>query len=294
MSNTLNRRQFLFAFGSAAGALGLAACGNNAQSSSSEAKKESDTKTTDTASGADKYGKGADFIVGFDQDYPPYGYVGSTGEFTGFDLELAQAVCKKYEWNYKAQPINWDAKDAELNGGAITCIWNGFTYEGRENNYTFSDKYMLNAQVVVVKASSGITKLSDLAGKTVATQMDSAAEEVLQGDKADLAATFGTLSLRSEYNTTFMELESGAIDAVACDLSVAAYQQSAKPGVYTMLDERLSSEHYAVGFKKGETDLAAKVTSALKELDADGTVKQLCDKYADQGISYDNWCLGKE
>lgn len=291
MSSTLNRRQFLLAFGSGVAALGLAACGG--QSSSAASSSSSSAEAASTPAAAESSASGTDFIVGFDQDYPPYGYVGDDGQFTGFDLELAQAVCKANGWNYKPQPINWDAKDAELNGGAITCIWNGFTLEGRENDYTFSEPYMLNAQVVVVRANSGITTLAGLAGKTVATQMDSAAEEVLKGDQASLAATFGTLSLRAEYNTTFMELESGAIDAVACDLSIAAYQMAAKPDAYVMLDERLSSEHYAVGFKKGEQAKADLVTSTLKSLDADGTVKKLCEKYADQGISYDNWCLGK-
>ena len=78
--------------------------------------------------------------VGFDAEYPPYGYMDDeTGDYTGFDLELAEAVCEIYGWKLVKTPINWDAKDTELNSGAIDCIWNGFTYTGRENDYTFSD-----------------------------------------------------------------------------------------------------------------------------------------------------------
>ena len=150
---------------------------------------------------------------------------------------------------------------------------------------------MLNGQVIVVKKDSGIKSLDDLAGKTVITQTDSAAEDVLSGDKADLAATFASLETIGDYNTAFMQLESGAVDAVACDLSIAQYQLAAKPDEYVQLDEMLSEEHYAVGFKKGDDALASKVTETLKEMDKDGFVKDLCEKYADYGISYDNWVL---
>lgn len=234
--------------------------------------------------------------VGFDQGYPPYGYVGDDGQFTGFDLELAKAVCEKNGWELKLEPIDWDAKDALIGSGTINCIWNGFTMENRENDYTFSDPYMYNEQVVVVKKDSGMTKLEDLSGKTVLTQVDSAALHVLENDnkdeggQAELAGTFKELQTIGDYNNAFMQLESGMVDAVACDLSIASYQMAAKPDAYVKLGV-LAPENYAVGFKKGDTELAKQVTDALKALDEDGTVKQLCDKYADQGITYDNWVL---
>ena len=283
--NNLTRREMLSLAGSAT-LLGLTACSSSSGSGSSG----SEAATTEAADQLEPEA-GMDFIVGFDQDYPPYGYVGDDGEYTGFDLDLAQRVCEINDWNYQPNPINWDAKDGELNGGSITCIWNGFTVEGREDDYTFSEPYMNNAQVVVVKADSGIESFDDLAGKAVITQADSAALDVLEGDQADLAATFGSLETRADYNTAFMELESGAVDAVACDLSIAAYQIAANPDVYLQLDEELSSEHYAVGFKKGNTDLADAVTETLRQMDEDGEVEELCDKYSDQGISYANWCL---
>lgn len=242
------------------------------------------------SSSADAGGEITMLTVGFDQAYPPYGYVGDDGEFTGLDLELAAEVAKRNDWELKLEPIDWDAKDTLLNSGAITCIWNGFTMEGREDDYTFSDPYMLNAQVVVVRADSGIESFEDLAGKTVITQVDSAAEEVLNGDMADLTATFASLETIGDYNTAFMQLESGAVDAVACDLSIAQYQMAGKD-TYKQLDEQLSTEHYAIGFKKGDTALAEKVTETLKEMDEDGFVEELCDKYADDGVSYDNWLI---
>ena len=232
--------------------------------------------------------------VGFDQSYPPYGFVGDDGEFTGFDLDLAKEVCERNGWELKLDPIDWDAKDALLNSGSINCIWNGFTMEGREDDYTFSEPYMLNEQVVVVKADSGIASHQDLAGKTVMTQVDSAALDVLQnedeGGQAALAATFKELQTIGDYNNAFMQLESGMVDAVACDLSIAEYQIAAKPDVYKKL-EPLSTEHYAVGFKLGDDELAKTVSDTLKAMNEDGTVKQLCDKYAEYGLTYDNWVL---
>lgn len=262
-------------------ALALSACG---------ASPAASDQGSAGSSSADAGGEITTLTVGFDQAYPPYGYVGDDGEFTGLDLELAAEVAKRNDWELKLEPIDWDAKDTLLNSGAITCIWNGFTMEGREDDYTFSDPYMLNAQVVVVRADSGIESFEDLAGKTVITQVDSAAEEVLNGDMADLTATFASLETIGDYNTAFMQLESGAVDAVACDLSIAQYQLAGKD-TYKQLDEQLSTEHYAVGFKKGDTALAEKVTETLKEMDEDGFVKELCDKYADDGVSYDNWLI---
>ena len=235
--------------------------------------------------------EGDTFTVGFDQSYPPYGFVGDDGEFTGFDLDLAAEVCERNGWELALEPIDWDAKDTLLNSGAISCIWNGFTIEGREDDYTFSEPYMLNGQVVVVRADSGIESLEDLAGKAVITQVDSAALDVLEGDQADLAATFASLDTIGEYNTAFMQLESGAVDAVACDLSIAAYQLAAKPDAYVQLDEFLSEEHYAVGFKKGDDATADAVNEALRAMDEDGFVAEICDKYAADGITYDKWCL---
>ena len=282
----MNKKRFM-AFVACAFALiaafALAGCGGtSAQTAGSASAGSDDSADIKT------------LTVGFDQSYPPYGFVGDDGEFTGFDIELATEVAKRCGWELKLEPIDWDAKDTLMNSGAINCIWNGFTIEGRESDYTFSESYMLNAQVVVVKKGSGISDLAGLAGKTVITQTDSAAYDVLAGEdatQADVAATFANLETIGDYNTAFMQLETGAVDAVACDLSIAAYQLAAKPDAYEQLSEQLSSEHYAVGFKKGDEASATQVTDTLKAMDKDGFVKDLCDKYADQGMDYANWCL---
>ena len=292
MKLNMNRREFLAAFGTIATSAVLAGCGGKTATTTGA---PSDAASTPAPSGDDKSAASTmKLIVGFDSAYPPYGYVGDDGSYTGFDLELAQEVGKRVGWEVQLEPIDWDAKDTLMNSGAINCIWNGFTIEGRENDYTFSEPYMLNAQVVVVKKGSGISDLAGLAGKAVITQTDSAAYDVLAGEdaaQADVAATFASLETIGDYNTAFMQLETGAVDAVACDLSIAAYQLAAKPDAYEQLSEQLSSEHYAVGFKKGDEASATQVTDTLKAMDKDGFVKDLCDKYADQGMDYANWCL---
>ncbi|WP_322155829.1 transporter substrate-binding domain-containing protein [Paratractidigestivibacter sp.] len=288
MKLNMNRREFLAAFGTVAASAVLAGCGSSTSGSTASSSNQ-------TGAGDDKCAVATgNLIVGFDSAYPPYGYVGNDGSYTGFDLELAQEVAKRMGWEIQLEPIDWDAKDTLMDSGAINCIWNGFTVEGRENDYTFSQNYMINAQVVVVKKGAGLSAFADLAGKTVITQVDSAAYNVLAGEEAtqaELNTTFAKLETISDYNTAFMQLESGAVDAVACDLSIAAYQIAAKPDAYEQLTETLSSEHYAVGFKKGDEDTADAVNATLALLDQEGFVKTLCDKYADQGISYSNWCL---
>lgn len=285
----LSRRSFVLTSLSALSVAALAGCGG-----APAATDDSDTTTP----AADAAGTGAvdtgKLIVGFDSSYPPYGYQGDDGEYTGFDLELAQEVAARNDWEVQLEPINWDAKDTMLDSGAINCIWNGFTMEGREDDYTFSEPYMINGQVIVVRADSGITSFDDLAGKNVITQVDSAAYNLFEGEdatQADLRATFGSLETIGDYNTAFTQLESGAADAVACDLSISAYQLAARPDLFLQLDEFLSEEHYAVGFKKGDDATADVVNETLRAMDEDGFVQELCDKYAEDGISYDNWCL---
>ena len=284
----MNRRSFILTSLSAAALSVSALAGCNNATDAADDAPASDATADEAGTGAVDTGT---LIVGFDASYPPYGYRDDDGEYTGFDLELAQEVASRNDWEVQLEPIDWDAKDTLLDSGAINCIWNGFTMEGREDDYTFSEPYMLNGQVVVVKADSGIESFDDLAGKTVITQVDSAALDVLEGDQADLAATFASLEQIGEYNTAFMQLESGAVDAVACDLSIAEYQMAANPDAYAQLPDMLSEEHYAVGFKKGNQQLADKVTETLREMDEDGTIEELCNKYAEYGISYENWVL---
>jgi len=283
-------------------ALSMTACSSGSTATTAAETKASEAETTTEAASSEAEEttaaaagiEGGTLIVGFDQDFPPMGFLGDNNEYTGFDLELAQEVAKRLGLEYQAQPIAWDAKDMELESGNIDCIWNGFTMNGREDDYTWSDPYIDNKQVVVVRSDSGIDDFSGLKGKHVEVQTDSSALAALEGDQKDLAATFADLNQVAEYNTAFMDLESGACDAIAMDIGVANYQVNSRknPDDYKILDKEISSEQYAVGFKKGNTELKDKVQKTLDEMAEDGTVDKIAEKYADYGVP-GALCIGK-
>ena len=228
--------------------------------------------------------KDGKFVVGFDADFPPYGFK-KGDQYVGFDLDLARAVCEKKGWTFVANPINWDSKDMELNSGAIDCIWNGFTMQGREDAYTWSCAYVDNSQVVMVKKGSPIKALKDLAGKTVGVQTDTPVQKALSGkdtenlDVVNLGKTLKKLVVMPNYNQAVMDLDSGAVDAVALDVGVAKKKMSDMPGKFELLKEIVMKETYGIGFKKGIETRKNAVEGALRELADDGTMKVLAGKY---------------
>lgn len=238
-----------------------------------------------TACGGSSSKKADTFTVGFDQNFPPFGYKDDKGNFTGFDIDLAKETAKRMNKKIKLQPIDWDAKDMELDSGTIDCIWNGFTMNGRENKYTWTKPYMNNRQVVVVKKASKIAGLKDLAGKIMEVQKDSSAQSAIDANKA-LKNSFKNYLSVADYNTAMMDLESGAVDAVAMDEFVAKKQIESKENTYAILDESISSEQYAVGFKKGNTKLRDEVEKTLIAMVKDGTFAKISKKWfkADYGI----------
>ncbi len=273
----------------------FAGCGAKEEETQTGASQETET-TDETEEAAEDEAEEAEevsdvtdsssvktFTVGFDAEYPPYGYMDDNGEYTGFDLELAQAVCDLEGWKLVKKPINWDSKDMELNSGSIDCIWNGFTMNGREDDYTFSVPYVDNSQVIVVAENSGISTLADLAGKIVGVQAASAALDLLQseeeGGQKALADTFGSLNEFADYNTAFTELQAGALDALAIDVGVAKYQLNSRGEGFMILDETLNTEQYAIGFRKGDQELCDIVNADLQKLANDGTVAELAEKY---------------
>lgn len=229
------------------------------------------------------------FKHGFDLDYPPYSYIGDDGEYTGFDVELCKAMCDYLGWEYEAVPVNWDAKDAELASGSCDCIWSGFTVEGREDDYLFSKAYSNNTQMIMIAENSGITSLADLAGKKVGVQTATSAYDMLQDGQADLAATFESLEVYETYTIAFNDLQAGAIDAIAIDVTSGNYLMSNVTG-YKFLEESLGTETYAIGFRKDDTELCDQVNEAIDALVENGTFDEIGQKYPE---IYDYLCLGK-
>jgi polar amino acid transport system substrate-binding protein len=235
---------------------------------------------TDAEGDASAKSEGDKFVVGFDANFPPYGYL-DDDEYVGFDLDLAQEVATRRGWELVKQPIDWDAKDMELNSGTIDCIWNGFTINGREDLYLWTEPYVDNSQVFAVKEASGIKTFADLAGKNVLVQADSSALHALEGDDfADLVASFATFAQVPDYNGAFMNLESGAADAVALDIGVADYQIESREGKgFVKLEEPIVVEQYGVGFKLGNEALRDQVQETLNDMKADGTFQSLAEKW---------------
>lgn len=276
----------------------LTGCGSSdtgAKSTTESAAASTEAVGTETsgteAVGTETAGNGKTFTVGFDASFPPYGYQ-ENGEYVGFDLDLAQEVCDRNGWEIVKTPIDWDAKNIELNGGSIDCIWNGFTMNGREDDYTWTPAYINNTQVFAVNKNSGIKKAADLAGKNVLVQADSSALAALQDEENTdikaLADSFGSLTQVPDYESALMELEAGSADAVAMDEGVALTKQAQNDNI-VILDDVISQEQYGIAFKKGNDELRDQVWSTLLEMEKDGTVDKIAAKYP--SINTANICI---
>ena len=254
----------------------LTACGggsDNADSADSAAAEEAFT-----------------FKHGYDKDFPPYSYIGDDGETTGFDVELAQAVCELNGWNYEGVAINWDAKDAELESGSIDCIWSGFTKSpDREPKFAWSDPYSVNTIKIMVLEGSDIKSTADLAGKKVGVQGSTSAQEMLEtpnaeGGAEDLMNTFASFEKYDTYTVAVNDLKAGAIDAIAIDVTTGDYQMTKVEGL-AYLDEDVCQEVYAIGFRTDDTELRDQVNAALKTLAENGKMDEIGKKYPE---IYDN------
>ena len=233
---------------------------------------EEEADTEDTAD-ADRI-----FVMGFDAEFPPYGYKDESGEYKGFDIELATELCARRGWELQLQPIDWSAKDAQLQSGAIDCVWNGFTMNGREDQYTWTDAYLDNYQVFVVAEDAGIAETQDLAGKIVAVQADSSAEKALdEPEQAELKDSFAELRPIADYTSAMMELEAGSVEAVAMDSGVAEYLIKQRGGGFVILEEQLAKEEYGIGFRRGNDELRDEVQLTLLEMVEDGKFEEIAD-----------------
>ena len=222
------------------------------------------------------------FKMGFDAEYPPYSYMDENGEYTGFDVEMCKGVCDILGWDIELVPINWDTKLITLDAGEIDCIWSGLTIDVLDPEaYTLSFAYSDNSQMILTKQGTGIETLADLEGKIVGVQLGTSADLLLQGDQAELAATFdGGEPMRFEnYNVCFTELMAGSIDAIAIDIGVAAGKIKEYGDEYYMLDESIAAEEYGICFRGADKEMCEAVEGAFMQLVEDGTYLALAEKY---------------
>ena len=226
--------------------------------------------------------EGTTFIMGIDAEYPPFSYIGDDGEYTGFDVEVCKAACEKLGWEFQVFGVNWDEKLVQLDSKECDCVWSGMTIldSMKDAGYVISSPYYDNTQVLLVKEDSGFASSKDLAGKAVAVQLGTSGEALLQGDLADLAATFGDVITCDSFLKCFTELDSGAVDAVFVDAPVAKAYAAENEG-FKIIDEQLGAEQYGIAFRSGDEALCEAIEGAVKELVEDGTYAEIAAKYPD-------------
>ena len=259
-------------------ALGLAACGGSAASTSTAASASAAASTAASQTESDlDYIKGkGKLVIGYTV-YEPMNYTDEQGNFTGFDTELATAVCEKLGVEPDFVEINWDTKVVELDAKSIDCIWNGMTLTDDIMANTATTKaYAKNAQVVVVKEGTDYTSTADLAGKTVVAEAGSAGEAAIAEDAGLAQADYVSKSVQTD---CLMEVAAGTADAAVLDLTLAnAMIGEGTDYANLKIVDELNAEEYGVAFRKG-SDAAAAVDAAFDELKADGTMEALADKY---------------
>ncbi len=261
-------------------ALSLAACGGAASTStvaSSAASGSAAASAAETAaSDLDYIKEKGKMVIGYTV-YEPMNYTDADGNFTGFDTELATAVCEKLGVEPEFVEINWDTKVVELDAKSIDCIWNGMTLTDDIMANTATTKaYAKNAQVVVVKDGTDYSSTADLVGKTVVAEAGSAGEAAIEGDENLAQADYVSKSVQTD---CLMEVAAGTADAAVLDLTLANAMigEGTDYASLKIVDE-LNAEEYGVAFRKG-SDTAAAVDAVFDELKADGTMQALADKY---------------
>lgn len=226
-----------------------------------------------------------ELVLGLDDSFPPMGYKDENNNVVGFDIDVATEVCQRLGVSLKIQPIDWDAKEQELNTGNIDCIWNGLSYnEERDKAMQLSEPYMKNRQLAVVLADSPVNALTDLAGKTVVVQTGSTASEAV-GRDPEFEKSLGDFVKVSDNVQAMMDLKIAGSDAVVMDEVVARFYTEKEEGVYRILEEALADENYVIGFRKKDTALCEEVNKTLKAMAADGSLKTIAEKWFGEDIT---------
>lgn len=247
--------------------------------SSETAESAAESASTDTAedNSLQKVKDAGKFVLGLDASFEPMGYTDENDEIVGFDIDLAEEVCKRMGVELVKQPINWDTKEEDLNGGRIDCIWNGMSINAsRQETMNLSEPYMKNAMVFCVPADSTAASMADLADAKIGVQNGSSAQDILDG--SDIASTI-TEQLLPTNVEALMQMDSGLVDAVFLDSVVAEYKITSDNKDWKILPDGLEEEEYAIGFRKNDQQLRDEVQKILGEMKADGTVEKISTEW---------------
>lgn len=224
-------------------------------------------------------------VLGLDDAFPPMGYRNDDNQIVGYDIDLAREVTRRLGVELALQPIDWNAKEQELNTGKIDCIWNGFTItEDRQKVMSFTGPYLRNSQVLVVKKGAPYNSLADLKGKTVGLQAGSSAADALDSATSFKSSLKNVVEFKDNL-TAVMDLEIGGVDAVLMDLIVANDNIKRSGKDFRVLGESLAAENYGVGFRKNDLALRDAVQKQLEAMAADGTLAKITAGWFGSDIS---------
>lgn len=225
------------------------------------------------------------FVLGLDDSFPPLGFRDEDNNIVGYDIDLAKEVAARLGVEFKAQPIDWSAKEMELTTGKIDCIWNGFTItDERKESLSMTKPYLNNEQILIVRANSNISSLKDFAGKVVGIQEGSSAQEAVEGNE-EFSKSLKKEIYYKDNITALNDLELGGIDGVVMDSVVASYDISMSKKPLEFVTEVLSNEAYGIGFRKSDVKLCNEVQKVLEEMSIDGTVEAISKKWFGRDIS---------
>lgn len=225
----------------------------------------------------------AKIVIGLDDHFPPMGFRDEKNNLVGFDIDLAKEAAKRLGMEVEFKPIDWSAKESELNGKRIDALWNGLTItEERKKNIGFTSPYLENRQIVVVGANSMVKTKADLAGKVVGVQDGSSAVDAVQKD--GVATSIKELKKFADNVTALMDLTAGRLDAIVVNEVVGRYYTAKKPGEYAVLEEHFGTEEYGVGTRKDDTELLAKIQKAMDEMKKDGAAARISTQWFGKDI----------
>lgn len=209
--------------------------------------------------------------------FAPYFYVAENGMYTGLDFEIAQEACRRMGYTPVFTEITWGEQDLVLDNGTVDCIWSSFAMDGREDRYDWAGPYLYSPEVVVTAADSGIASLSDLSEKTIAVRVDSRAENYFLEHEVPEVEAISTYSSMEE---AFAAFGKGYADAVVDHEAALLSLTSQNPELYRQLDSPLLTTSVGVAFRKGSNEaLAEELDEVLKEMNGDGTTRQIVEKY---------------
>lgn len=220
------------------------------------------------------------FVMGLDIAFPPMGFKDADGAIVGVDVDLATAVADELGVSVELRPIDWKMKETELNTGKIDVIWNGYTItDERRNKVLFSEPYLENRQVVLVKKGSDIKSKEDMKSGKVGAQSGSTAVDAIEADEEYAEALMPLLMSYDDNNSILLDLDAGRVKSIVLDEVVAKYYMSKAEGKYELLDEDFGGEEYGIGFRKEDKAFAKALTDALVALKDAGKIQEISDKW---------------